>query len=80
MDTQTRFTQVCGLVARTFAAERDGLTGQSGVGTVEGWDSLGHLRLMMAVEAAFAVRFRTEELSKPRTIDDLCSLLETKGL
>ena len=63
--------RVCDVAARTFGVKRESLGATSGVGAVSGWDSLGHLRLMMAIEAEFGVRFETQEIGGPRTIDEL---------
>jgi acyl carrier protein len=47
---------------------------------VEGWDSLAHVGLIVAVEKAFAVRFTTKEVQSLRTVGDLIALLERRGM
>jgi acyl carrier protein len=47
---------------------------------VEGWDSLAHVGLILAVEKAFAVRFTTKEVQSLRTVGDLIALLERRGM
>ncbi len=71
--------RVCEVAARTFGVPRETLHGATAVGSLKGWDSLGHLRLMMSVESEFGVRFCTDEIGRPRTIDELCCLLAEKA-
>ena len=66
------------IAAQTFSVPRETLRGETAVGSVEGWSSLGHLRLMMSIESEFGVRFHTDEIGRPRTIEELCRLLATK--
>jgi len=47
---------------------------------VEGWDSVAHVGLIVAVEKAFAVRFTTKEVKSLRTVGDLIALLERRGI
>jgi acyl carrier protein len=74
----TLLERVCDVAARTFGVPRETLHGETAVGSVEAWNSLGHLRLMMSVESEFGVRFHTDEIGRPRTIDELCRLLAEK--
>lgn len=45
---------------------------------VDGWDSLNHVRLIIAVERAFAVRFSTREISGLKNVGDLVAVIEKK--
>ncbi len=45
---------------------------------VDGWDSLAHVRLMLAVERAFNVRFSTSDLGKLENVGALATLLVAK--
>ncbi|MEP6730567.1 MAG: acyl carrier protein [bacterium] len=45
---------------------------------VDGWDSLTHVRLMLSVERAFAVRFTASEIGKLKTVGDLIELIARK--
>lgn len=42
---------------------------------VQGWDSLRHIELIVAVETAFSVRFKTVEVSRLQTVGDLIDRL-----
>jgi acyl carrier protein len=45
---------------------------------VEGWDSLNHVRLVVAVESAFRVKFSTREVVGWKTVGDLRKSLQAK--
>lgn len=45
---------------------------------VPGWDSLSHVRVIMAVEQAYNVRFRTIEVIRLRNVGELQALLDKK--
>ena len=45
---------------------------------VEGWDSLMHVRLVIAIEKAFQVRFTSSEVAALATVGGLVDLLGRK--
>lgn len=45
---------------------------------VEGWDSLSHINLIVAVEATFGIRFQHQEILKFKNVRDLLVSIETK--
>lgn len=46
---------------------------------VEGWDSLGNVRLFIEIESQFSIRFSATEISSLRNVGELVSLLESKS-
>ena len=42
------------------------------------WDSTNHVRLMVALESAFGIRFETEEITAPETVGELITLIASK--
>jgi acyl carrier protein len=44
--------------------------------SVSGWDSLAHVRIVLAAEQAFSVRFTTAEISSLKTVGDLVNLIK----
>lgn len=42
---------------------------------VPGWDSLAHVRIVLAAEQAFGVRFTTAEIASLKTVGDLVNLI-----
>lgn len=45
---------------------------------VKGWDSLKHMELMMSVESAFKVRFKTAEIASMENVGALLAKLQEK--
>ena len=45
---------------------------------VDGWDSLSHITLIVAVESAFKIRFSQKELLTFKNIGDLLNSIESK--
>jgi acyl carrier protein len=45
---------------------------------VEGWDSVAHIGLIVAVEKAFSVRFTTKEVKALSNVGDLSRLIERR--
>lgn len=45
---------------------------------IEGWDSLSHVNLMMAVENRFDIRFKPKEVLSFKNVGDLARCVESK--
>jgi acyl carrier protein len=45
---------------------------------VDGWDSLAHVRLMLALERKYQIKFSGSELGGLNTVADLVVLIERK--
>lgn len=45
---------------------------------VEGWDSLGNVRLFLEIEKAFAMRFSATEITSLKNVGQLADLIEKK--
>lgn len=45
---------------------------------VDGWDSLSHVNLIVAVETAFKIRFNQKELLTFKNVGDLLRCIESK--
>lgn len=48
-------------------------------GDVPEWDSLSHVRLMVAVERAFAIRFTSGEIEEFKVLGDLVTAVAAKA-
>jgi acyl carrier protein len=46
---------------------------------VEGWDSLAHVRLMLAIGRKFQIKFSASEVGGLRCVGDLVTLIERKS-
>lgn len=45
---------------------------------VQGWDSLAHINLVLAVEKAFSIRTTTRDVRGMKNVGDFIALLEKK--
>lgn len=54
------------------------LTPETTADDIEGWDSLSHVNLIMAVENRFNVRFKPKEILSFRNVGDLVGTVESK--
>ena len=45
---------------------------------VDGWDSLMHINLIVAIEREFKIRFTTREITALRNVGDLMDLIARK--
>ena len=45
---------------------------------ISGWDSLAHIRLIVAIEKSFRLRFSANEISKLENVGDMVNLIILK--
>jgi acyl carrier protein len=48
--------------ADVFAIEGDAVTDEGSPGSIEAWDSISHLNLVLALEGEFMIQFEAEEI------------------
>jgi len=46
---------------------------------VEGWDSMGNVRLFLAIEQEFGLRFAASEIGAIKNVGELVAAIERKG-
>lgn len=61
--------------------DRPGLvvTRESNAASVDGWDSLTHINLVVAIEQEFDVRFALAELQELKNVGDMIDLIIAKS-
>jgi acyl carrier protein len=42
------------------------------------WDSTNHVRLMVAIESEFGIRFETDEITAPENVGQIVDLIQSK--
>ena len=47
------------------------ITDDTVAGDVEGWDSLNHINLVVAIESAFSVKFKNREIASWKNVGDM---------
>lgn len=69
--------RVMGLAAEVFELDRNDLAPGDSPQTIERWDSLNHLKLITAVETAFAVRLPMQTVIKIRDLGGLVTAVRS---
>lgn len=54
------------------------LTPELSARNVDTWDSLSHIRLIVAIEQEFRIKFGTREIDGLNNVGELAALIETK--
>jgi acyl carrier protein len=62
----------------TFAVEPSTFTVAMMPEDVQGWDSLGHLRLVTALQEQFGVEFEVDEVMDMDSVQKIVSICESK--
>lgn len=62
----------------TIAPDIIGINEKTGKDDVANWDSMNHLILMAELEAAFDIRFTTEEITQLDCLEEIISTIERK--
>jgi acyl carrier protein len=68
------------LVANVFGLAPDAVTAATSVDTVDRWDSLQHLNLVIALESEFGVAFSPEEIPELVSVEIIALTLRDKGV
>ena len=64
------------LIADLFKCDIADLTDATGPGDVPGWDSLGHVTLMVEIQKQFGQHVPVEDAIEVESIRDLASILD----
>ena len=75
-DVMTRLTTV---FRQVFDNETLSLSRSTTAQDVNGWDSLTHINLIVAIEREFKIRFTTREITALRNVGDLMDLIARKN-
>ncbi len=67
------------IMARLFDIPAEELADGSGGEDVAGWDSLGHISLILEFEATYGVTLSTEDALSMRTVGDVKRILIERG-
>lgn len=78
MDEQQIYAQLEEVFQNVFDEDSIQLTPWLSAKDVDGWDSLTHIQLMLAVEKAFKIKLSTSEIGKLENVGDLVGLIKTR--
>jgi acyl carrier protein len=74
----TTFEILNSIFCEVFDEEDLKITPEMTANDVEGWDSLSHVNLIVAIEAKFGIRFSQKELLSFKKVNDLLVCIENK--
>jgi acyl carrier protein len=74
--TVSTFEQVRNIASDIFGVPADKITAESSPETIENWDSMQHLNLVLAVEEKFGVQLEPEDIEKMKTVGEVAALVE----
>jgi len=66
------------LAADIFKLDANTLSSDSSPETTLGWDSLGHLQLILAVEKHYQISFKAREMMSIKRLSDVIGLVQEK--
>ena len=61
-----------------FDDENISLSNEMSADDIENWDSLNHVKLLLACEETFGIKFDVQEIEDLKKVKDLISLIEEK--
>lgn len=80
MDNSPLLGELCDLAADIFAVDAGSLGPESSPDSVEGWDSMQHLNLVLALEQEYGVSFEPEHIEEMSNLASIVSMLEAMGV
>ncbi|MEQ8192416.1 MAG: acyl carrier protein [Candidatus Eremiobacterota bacterium] len=72
------FEELNGIFRTVFDDEDITVNDESTAADVDGWDSLSHVNLIIAIEQKFKIKFSTKELLTFKNVGDLRRAIESK--
>jgi acyl carrier protein len=76
----TTIEKLNAIFCKVFDDDTLALTAETTANDVDGWDSLSHVNLIVAIEARFNIRFSQKELLTFKNVGDLLNCIERKIL
>jgi acyl carrier protein len=75
MDNLLKFQNI---MRDVFQDDTIEITPQTTANDIEGWDSLSHVNLLLAIEIEFGIEFAPAEIRKMDNVGDLLTLINSK--
>jgi len=69
--------RVCKSIAKVFSIDPEQVNINSSNKTIDAWDSLGQLQVIMALESEFNIRFRTNDIPNLTSVKKLIETMKT---
>ena len=74
--TASTFEQVLNIASDIFGIPADRITAESSPETIENWDSMQHLNLVLAIEEKLGVQLDPEDIEQMKNIGAVAALVE----
>lgn len=78
MDRSEILQQVNGIFTDIIDEENIKLSSETTANEIEGWDSLTHIQLVVAIEKHFKIRFNSKEIQGWKNIGELMDSISSK--
>ena len=79
MEKTVVYTKLTAVFRDVFDEDELQLTPETTADDVEGWDSLTHIRLVLAVSKAFGVKFSASEIGNLKNVGEFADMIEKKA-
>ena len=74
--TASTFEQVRSIASDIFGLPLDKITPESSPETIENWDSIQHLNLVLAIEEKFGLQLEPEDIERMKNIGAVSAMVE----
>lgn len=74
--TSSTFEQVRSIASDILGIPADKITAESSPQTIENWDSIQHLNLVLAIEERFGVQLEPEDIEQMKTIGAAAAVVD----
>lgn len=71
-------SRIQSILSDVFSIPPEQITTEASPETIEAWDSMNHLNLLLAIEQEFGVQFKPEEMAQHMSVKDIATLLDKK--
>jgi acyl carrier protein len=71
-DERSVLMELVPIFKEVFGKEAIVISADTTAKDVEGWDSLAHMKLILAIEEHFAIRFKLREIVRFKKVGDVC--------
>jgi acyl carrier protein len=78
MNEKEIYDKLKDVMAEVFDNDHIVLNASTTANDVDGWDSLSNIRMVLAAEAAFGVRFSTMEVSANQNVGEFVAMILSK--
>ena len=78
MPTTQVYEKLTDIFRDVFDDDNIVLTPDTTAADIDGWDSVGHLNLILAIESRMKMKFKTTEIESLHNVGELAGLVEYK--